>query len=85
MNNPKPFYQSKTIVINMLLAMMAVVESQLGLLQSVINPTHYIFIMAFMAGLNVFLRAITTAPVVLKNTKKPRPAGYQEYDGEEHY
>jgi len=82
-DSTKPFYQSKTILLNALLAMMAVIESQMGLMKGVIEPQAYIVILALMAGFNVFLRAITSAPVALKKVKKPLPPEYEEhhYDG----
>lgn len=63
----KPFWKSKTLWLNTLVAIMAMAESQFALLQGTLEPTHYVLFLSLLAGANMFLRTITHHRVRLKN------------------
>lgn len=60
---PKPWWKSKTLWLNALLAAGTVAEANLGILQSVFGPKVYLGIITLAAGLNAILRTITNQPV----------------------
>jgi hypothetical protein len=64
--NAKPFYQSKTIIINTLILIFVLCEQNFGLLESVLPSSLYKISAFLLPIINLLLRTITTAPVTLK-------------------
>lgn len=67
MQNTKPFWRSKTLWLNTLVAVLTMLESQFALLQPQLEPAHYILLLSALAGVNVFLRTVTHQKVEFKN------------------
>ena len=59
----KPWYRSKTLWLNALLAATTVAEAHLGLLQSQFGNGAYFALLTFAAGLNAALRFVTSQPI----------------------
>ncbi len=59
----KPWYKSKIVLFNILVAMGAAVEASLSLIQGYFDPRVFLFIIALTSGVNVVLRFITTSAV----------------------
>lgn len=59
----KHWYQSKTIIVNTLLAVFAVLETQLHLLQPIAGPGLYTALAIGIPLVNVVLRTVTTSPL----------------------
>lgn len=66
MRNKKPFYQSKTLWLNTLVAIFTMLEAQFHLIQPQLEPAHYMLLIAGLSGLNMFLRTITEQAVRFK-------------------
>lgn len=56
----KPWYQSKTLWLNFLAAVLVALETNFHLLQSSIGDHAYVAISSVLAGANVVLRMVTT-------------------------
>ena len=56
----KPWYQSKTIWFNILVAVGTAVEASLSLIQGYFDPRVFLAIIGVTAGVNTMLRIITT-------------------------
>lgn len=61
--------KSKTIILNMFVAALAVVDSQTSILREILTPEQFIFALAALAAINVGLRAITREALSLKKEK----------------
>ena len=59
----KPWYKSKIVLFNILVAMGAAVEASLSLVQGYFDPRVFLFLIALTSGINVVLRFITTSAV----------------------
>jgi heme A synthase len=65
----KPWWKSKTLWLNTLLAAGVVVEANIGLLQAKLGAQAYLAVAGFAAAANCFLRFITTQPIVEEPSK----------------
>lgn len=63
---PKLWYRSRMLWFNALTCALAAVELNLHLLQSQLQPTHYLVLLAGVTAVNVILRAITRQPLQLR-------------------
>jgi len=61
----KPWYKSKTIWFNTVMAALTVVASSLDMFQSSLSPTTYAAISMFVGVANVALRTISTANLTM--------------------
>jgi len=59
----KPWYQSKTIIINVLVAALVALEAGTGLLQPYLPGNFYAIIAVGLPMVNAILRVITTTTV----------------------
>ena len=59
----KPWYKSKTIIFNTLMAALMAAEVNIGMLQAVLPANWYGIISFTLTVGNVILRVITTGPV----------------------
>jgi len=62
----KRWYQSKTLLFNLAMAILTVLEENSGLIQPYINGNVYAFGLIFLTIGNAILRIITTQGVSLK-------------------
>lgn len=69
----KPWWESKTIWLNIAVGVVAVVDSSTDVLQSVLPPDVMGSVLAVTAVVNVVLRAVTGQPVAVRR-KPPAPA-----------
>lgn len=60
MNSTKPWWKSKTLWFNILVAVGAAAEASLGVIQGYFDPRIYFAIISIAAGINVMLRFIST-------------------------
>ena len=60
----KNWWESKTIWLNMAVAIGAVIEANFALLQTSFGPKLYVPIIGLVAGTNFLLRFFTTQPIV---------------------
>jgi hypothetical protein len=68
---PKPWYQSKTVVLNLVVCLIMALIAVLEVLQQADGAlTTTTLIAAALAGLNVVLRFVTTQPI---GTSDPAP------------
>lgn len=56
----KPWYKSKIVLFNILVAMGAALEASLSLIQGYFDPRVFLAIIALTSGVNVVLRFITS-------------------------
>lgn len=56
----KPWYKSKIVLFNVLVAMGAAVEASLSLIQGYFDPRVFLAIIVVTSGVNVVLRFITS-------------------------
>lgn len=63
---PKPWWKSKTLWFNILVAALLAVEMNLPNLQDFIEPEQYAYLLGAVNLINVVLRAVTKAPVTLR-------------------
>jgi hypothetical protein len=63
MNQPKPWYKSKTIILNAAVAGLVALEAGTGMLQPHLPMNVYTAIAVGLPILNGILRVITTSPV----------------------
>lgn len=56
----KPWYKSKIVLFNILVAMGAAIEASLSLIQGYFDPRVFLVIIALTSGVNVVLRFITS-------------------------
>lgn len=67
--NNKPWWQSKTMQINLLASALLLVEANLGVLQTVL-PVNVYAVAAFVLPIvNLVLRAVTTNGISLRSTQ----------------
>ena len=59
----KPWWQSKTLWLNAILAATTVAEAHLGLIQSHFGNAGYLGLLSFAAFLNAALRFVTSQPL----------------------
>lgn len=59
----KPWYQSKTIIVNAIVAALVALEAGTGLLQPHLPGNFYAIIAVGLPVVNAILRAITTTPL----------------------
>lgn len=64
----KPWYQSKTIILNALVAALVALEAGTGLLQPLLPANFYAVIAVGLPVLNAVLRVVTTQAVALGKT-----------------
>lgn len=62
----KPWWQSKTMIFNVLVAALIAVEMNVAAFKSVLEPQQYAFLAMGINIVNVALRSITAGPVKLK-------------------
>jgi hypothetical protein len=62
----KAWWQSKTMLFNIVLAVALAVEMGLPDLQPFFQPEHYAYLALAVNVVNVVLRMVTSAPVTLK-------------------
>ena len=58
--NTKPFWKSKTLWFNVLVAVGTAVEASLSIIQGEFDPKVYLAIVGIVAGLNVVFRFLST-------------------------
>jgi hypothetical protein len=66
MNEPKPWYQSKTIIVNALIGVLMTAEATSGALEPVLGAKAFGILTFILPVVNVFLRIITTGPVTAR-------------------
>lgn len=59
----KPWYASRTLWINSILAGTTVLAANLQVLQPLIGPAFYVASICVVASVNAFLRLLTTQPI----------------------
>lgn len=59
----KPWYKSKTVWFNVLVAMGVAAEASLSLIQGYFDPRIYFALIIVIAGVNVVLRIISSAGI----------------------
>ena len=59
----KKWSESRTIVFNVIVASLAALELNLGLLKGVLEPQHYLMALVAINGINAGLRVITSQPI----------------------
>lgn len=59
----KPWWQSRTLWFNALLAMATVFEANVALLRESLGPQAYLGALTLAAGVNAFLRLVTSQPI----------------------
>ena len=59
----KSWYQSKTLWLNAIVALLAALELNLGLLKGMLKPEHYLIAIVAVNGINAGLRVITSQPI----------------------
>jgi len=59
----KPWWKSKTLWLNTILAATTIAEANLGLLQSQFGLSTYLVLLSFAAALNAALRFVTSQPI----------------------
>lgn len=60
---PKPWYKSKTILVNLVVAVLMILEAKFSLLQPYIPGNIYAYFAVALPVVNTALRVITSAPV----------------------
>lgn len=56
----KPWWKSKVLWFNVLIAVGAAIEASLSLVQGYFDPRVFLFIIAITSGINVVLRFVTS-------------------------
>ncbi len=64
----KNWKQSKTIIFNILVAVLGAVELNYDFIKEQ-NPEYYMYIVIFVTAVNIYLRTITTQPIKEKKEK----------------
>lgn len=64
--NEKPWWKSRTIVLNAASAVLLALEVQFGVFQGLMSPETFAYWALGLNLANVFLRVITTSPVVAR-------------------
>ena len=59
----KPWYKSRTLWVNTLIAMASALTINLPMLQPLLGPAFYLTAITLTAGVNCFLRLLTTVPI----------------------
>ena len=59
----KPWYTSKTLWLNAIMAAIAVLEANFGMVRDRMEPEHYLLAIAGFAAVNAGLRVITSQPI----------------------
>jgi hypothetical protein len=59
----KPWYTSKTILVNIAVAILASLEATTGLLKPYLPEYWYVVLAVGLPVVNIFLRVITTQPI----------------------
>lgn len=59
----KKWWKSKTLWVNTISAALVVAEANFGLVREQLGPNAYLGGMAALAGVNCFLRTLTTQPI----------------------
>lgn len=60
---PKPWFKSKTLWANTILAATTALTANLTLLEPLMGPAFYVAMICLIASINVFLRLLTTSPI----------------------
>jgi hypothetical protein len=68
---PKPWWRSKTVIVNLVVLMLAGAESQLNVLQGVLPGNVYTWLAFALPIVNLALRAVTTQGVSLSDPAAP--------------
>ncbi len=63
MNEPKPWWKSKTMRLNVAVGVLAVIEANMHLLQPYLPVNFYVAIAFGLPILNVGLRVVTSQPI----------------------
>lgn len=63
---PKPWWKSKTMWFNILIAALLGVEMNIPNLQNFIEPEQYAYLLGAVNIINVVLRTVTKAPVTAR-------------------
>jgi len=60
MDDKKPFWQSKTLILNMIAAMLIAFEGSSGILQPYLTVNFYTAVAVTLPVINALLRVVTT-------------------------
>lgn len=66
MTETKPWYLSKTLWFNVIVALLALAETQSALLAQVVPPALYPYVALTVAGINIVLRIVTASGLTVK-------------------
>lgn len=78
MKDAKPWYKSKTLWFNALVAAMATAEAMSGILRDELSPLVYVFAMMIVAAVNMGLRSVTERPITIDRRYDPTKGPAQE-------
>lgn len=59
----KPWYKSKTIIINALAAALTALEASTGMLKPILGDSFYLIVAVGLPVVNAMLRTVTTQPL----------------------
>jgi len=72
---PKPWWRSRTLIVNAVALALAGIESQLGALQPLLPVNVYAAIAVALPVVNMLLRGVTWQPIA--SSTPPATAGYE--------
>jgi len=75
---PKPWWRSKTVIVNLVVLVLAGAESQLNVLQGVLPGNVYTWLAFALPIVNLALRAVTTQGVSLSDPAQAGPVLYRQ-------
>lgn len=73
----KPWYKSKTIIINALAAALTALEASTGMLKPILGDSFYLIVAVGLPVVNAMLRTVTTQPLGKQSDAPDEQGGLQ--------